>query len=217
MTGAVRILGPPPPGPGVRARRGARQRRPDRRDDKGATLKTIVLFGDSMLGRFTKSRIDQLEDEAEADAVVINCAAGGWTSRDGARRAEAVARIAPDVVVLSFGTNDCAPERLVGLDSFGAYLRSTVEAFPLATVLGFLPPSVVEQDGVGPRGRTNTVLAAYRDVLRDAVPPGRVVETDAVLAPLVASGAATHVDGLHLTDEAYRLVITALAELVNAS
>jgi lysophospholipase L1-like esterase len=179
-------------------------------------LKTIVLFGDSMLGRFTKSRIDQLEDEVTADALVINCAAGGWTSHDGARRAEVVATMAPDVVVLSFGTNDCAPERLVGLESFGAYLRSTAGAFPRATVLGFLPPSVVEQDGVGPRGRTNAVMASYRDVLRDVVSPDRALETDAVLAPLVASGVATHVDGLHLTDDAYRLVIRALAELVNA-
>lgn len=180
-------------------------------------MKAIVLFGDSMLGRFTKSRIDQLEDEVATDAFVINCAAGGWTCRDGARRAEIVAKMAPDVLVLSFGTNDCAPSRLVGLDSFGAKLRSIVEAFPLATVLGFLPPSVIEQDGVGPRGRTNAVLASYRDALRDVVPPGRAVETDEVLAPLVASGVPTHVDGIHLTDEAYRLVITALAQLVNAS
>ncbi|KIF77992.1 hypothetical protein QR77_37560 [Streptomyces sp. 150FB] len=180
-------------------------------------MKTIVLFGDSMLGRFTKSRIDHLEGETVTGAVVINCAAGGWTSRDGARRAEAVARIAPDVVVLSFGANDCAPERLVDLDSFGAYLRAIAGAFPRATVLGFLPPSVVEQDGVGPRGRTNAVLASYRDVLRDIVSADRAVETDAVLAPLAASGVPTHVDGIHLTDEAYRLVITALAELVNAS
>ncbi|WP_329453938.1 SGNH/GDSL hydrolase family protein [Streptomyces sp. NBC_01497] len=180
-------------------------------------MKTVVLFGDSMLGRFTKSRIDQFEDEAVTEIVVINCGAGGWTCRDGARRVEMVARMAPDVVVLSFGMNDCAPERLVGLDAFGAYLRSIVEAFPRATVLGFLPPSVIEQDGVGPRGRTNTVLASYRDVLRDVVDLGRAVETDEVLAPLVAAGVPTHVDGIHLTDEAYRLVIRALARLVDAS
>ncbi|MFI6086257.1 SGNH/GDSL hydrolase family protein [Streptomyces sp. NPDC051217] len=180
-------------------------------------MRLIVLFGDSMLGRFTKARIDQFEDETGADAVVMNCAAGGWTSRDGARRAPTLARLAPDVVVLSFGMNDCAPERLVDIDSFAANLRSIVEAFPNADVLGFLPPSVVEQEGIGPRGRTNSGLEPYREVLRDSVSPSRAMDTDAVLAPLVASGVPVHVDGMHLTDEAYRCLITALAKLVDAS
>ncbi|MFD7438200.1 SGNH/GDSL hydrolase family protein [Streptomyces sp. NPDC059861] len=177
-------------------------------------MRLVVLFGDSMLARFTKTRIDRLEEGAGADVLVLNCAAGGWTSRDGVRRMREVARLAPDVVVLSFGMNDCSPERLVGLDVFAEDLRCLVGAFPLASVVGFLPPSVAEEEGLGPRGRTNASLARYRDVLRDSVPSGRVVETDAVLAPLVASGVPVHVDGLHLTDEAYGLAIEALAELV---
>ncbi|WP_327686354.1 SGNH/GDSL hydrolase family protein [Streptomyces sp. NBC_00467] len=170
-----------------------------------------------MLGRFTKARIDQLENEVGAGTVVVNCAAGGWTSHDGARRAQVIARLAPDVVVLSFGTNDCAPERLVGLDSFAVHLHAIIEAFPLATVVAFLPPSVAEQDGVGPRGRTNAVLSSYRHALREAVSAGRALDTDATLGALVAMGAPVHVDGLHLTDEAYGLVIPALAKLIKAA
>lgn len=180
-------------------------------------MKKVILFGDSMLGRFTKHRIDQLEDESGADTLVLNCAAGGWTSHDGARRARMAAALDPDVVVLSFGTNDCVPARLVDLGTFTANLRATIGAFGPATVIGFLPPPVVEHDGVGPRGRTNAVLSTYRDALRDAVSARNAVETDAALAPLTASGTLAYEDGLHLTAEAYRLVITALAAHVRAS
>lgn len=178
-------------------------------------MRTIVLFGDSMLGRFNKARIDRLEREIGADAVVVNCAAGGWTSADGVRRAELVARMDPDVVVLSFGANDCAPGRHVSLDAFTANVRSIVAAFARSRVVAFLPPSVVEHDGVGPRGRTNAVLDTYRTALRTAV-AGRVVDADATLAPLVAEGTAVHEDGLHLTGPAYRTVITALGRQIGA-
>jgi lysophospholipase L1-like esterase len=180
-------------------------------------VKTIVLFGDSMLGRFTKPRIDQLEAETGPDTVAFNCAAGGWTSRDGALRARTIAKIDPDVVVLSFGANDCRPDRLVDLDAFAENIRTIIDAFPRASPIGFLPPSVVEQDGIGPRGRTNLVVDRYRTVLRDAVTARRAVETDAAIAPLTASGRPAHEDGLHLTGEAYGLVITALAERINAA
>lgn len=176
----------------------------------------IVLYGDSMLARFTKARIDRLEVQVGGEAMVLNCAAGGWTSADGARRAGAVAALAPDVALLSFGTNDSGPARRVRLDDFTTNVRRIVAAFPRAHVLGFLPASVVERDGIGPGGRTNSLLARYRTALRDAVGSDHCVETDRVLAPLAASGAPLHVDDLHLTDEAYGLVTAAVARQVGS-
>ncbi|QRP43342.1 GDSL-type esterase/lipase family protein [Amycolatopsis sp. FDAARGOS 1241] len=178
-------------------------------------MKKIVLFGDSMLGRFTKPRIDQLEAEA-GDVVVFNCAAGGWKSDDGARRAAAIALIEPDVVVLSFGANDCAPDRLVELPAYEKNMRVIADAFAPAALVAFLPPAIEEVDGVGRRGRTNAVLDTYRGVLRDLVSAPNALETDAALAPLIARGEPVHEDGLHLTGDAYRLVISALAERITA-
>lgn len=177
-------------------------------------MTSIVLYGDSMLARFTKTRIDRLEHQAGSGAMVLNCAAGGWTSEDGSRRAKAVAELAPDVVVLSFGTNDSVPERRVGPDIFAANVHRIVAAFPLAHVLGLVPPSVMEREGVGPRGRTNSLLAPYRAILRDAVGHDRAIETDRVLASLALSGAPVHVDDLHLTDDAYDLVIADMARQI---
>ena len=178
-------------------------------------MRTIALFGDSMLARFNKGRIDLLEREIGADTVVVNCAAGGWTSADGVRRAGLVARMDPDIVVLSFGANDCAPGRHIGLDAFTANIRSIVATLARPRILGFLPPSVVEHDGVGPRGRTNAVLDAYRAALRAAV-AGQALDSDAALAPLRADGVTVQDDGLHLNGPAYRTVIIALARHVTA-
>jgi lysophospholipase L1-like esterase len=174
---------------------------------------TIVLFGDSMLGRYTRPRIEQLEQRVGQGAVVVNCAAGGWTSDEGLRRAALVARIRPDVVVLSFGANDCRPDLRVDRARFGANLTAITAAFRPGTAVGFLPPSMIEQDGVGPGGRTNADLAGYRDLLADAV-RGRVLDTDAALGPMSAAGTPVHEDGLHLTGAAYRLVTPALADVV---
>jgi lysophospholipase L1-like esterase len=173
----------------------------------------IVLFGDSMLGRYTRPRIEQLEQRMGGDAVVVNCAAGGWTSDAGLRRAALVARIRPDAVVLSFGGNDCRPDLRVDRQRFAANLTAITSAFEPAPAVAFLPPSMLEQDGVGPGGRTNADLAGYRDLLADAV-HGRVLDTDSALGPLSAAGTPVHEDGLHLTGDAYRLVTPVLADVV---
>jgi lysophospholipase L1-like esterase len=177
-------------------------------------MTTVVLFGDSMLGRFTKHRIDLLEQKSGPGTVVLNCAAGGWTSADGVRRVELAGRVGADVAVLSFGTNDCCPERFVGLGAYEVNLRTIAAALAPARLLGFLPPSMVELDGVGPRGRTNSVLETYRDVLRSVVGEAHAVETDDLIAPLIASGTEVYDDGLHLTGTGYAPLIRALARLI---
>lgn len=54
--------------------------------------KSIVLFGDSLLGRFGKALIGKLE-EAVKDITVYNCAAGGLNTEDGIRRADFIAKL----------------------------------------------------------------------------------------------------------------------------
>lgn len=174
---------------------------------------SVMLFGDSMLARFTKPRIQHLERELQGAATVYNCATGGWDSTDGAARAAHLGRLGWGVVVLSFGANDCAPWKRVEIDRFDANLRTIVRAFGAAHLVAFLPPVIEEIERPGLGSRCNRELDAYREILRSAVGPDACLEPHRALA---AGGAAPglEADGLHLTDDGYRCLIPALAQVI---
>lgn len=184
------------------------------------TEPAVLLYGDSMLGRFTRPRIADLEDAVDRPVVVLNGAAGGWDSTDCARRAPVLARCAPAVVVLSLGTNDCAPWRQVPLDVFARNLATVRAGFAGSDLVGFLPPTVREaptENGTDARpSRSNVVLDRYRDVLRDTAGAHRSLETPELLARHV-DAEALEADGLHLTAHAYDLLIPELARIVTAA
>lgn len=174
---------------------------------------TVVLYGDSMLGRFTKPRIDALEQAVGVPSTVLNCAAGGWDSADCARRAPALAPLRPDVLVLSLGSNDCAPWKQVPVKAFSDNVAEILAVFGPAYVVGFLPPVIREVDRPGLGRRRNVELDRYRDVLRAS--SDGCVEVDRLLAEV--SGVATlEDDGLHLTSSSYDRVVPALADAVAA-
>ncbi|GAA3062072.1 hypothetical protein GCM10010464_27930 [Pseudonocardia yunnanensis] len=172
----------------------------------------VMLFGDSMLGRFTKPRILALERELNDAATVYNCAAGGWDSSDCAPRAAVLARLAPAVVVVSLGANDCAPWKRVPPEEFAENVRIVVEAFRSSSVVGLLPPVIREVGRPETAGRTNAELDRYREILRVAVGPAACVDLATVLADV--DFAPLEDDGLHLTAESYAAVIPALARVV---
>ncbi|TDD44456.1 hypothetical protein E1286_27035 [Nonomuraea terrae] len=166
----------------------------------------VMLFGDSMLARFTKERIQHLERELGDAATVHNCAAGGWDSSDGVRRAPLLARVGWDVIVLSFGANDCAPWKRVPIDRFAENVAAIAKAFDGARRVAFLPPVIDEH--AGRPSRSNRVLDEYREVLR--------ASADACLdTPRLLTG-GLEADGLHLTADSYTTLIPALAEVIRA-
>jgi hypothetical protein len=172
----------------------------------------VMLFGESMLGRFTKPRILQLERELRSAATVYNCAAGGWDSSDCAPRGAVLARLAPAVVVISLGANDCAPWKGVPPGEFAENVATVVEAFRGSSVVGRLPPAIREVDGPGSGRRTHAELDRYREILRAAVGAAACVDVTAVLAGV--DFAPLEDDGLHLTAESYATVIPAMARVV---
>lgn len=180
----------------------------------------VLLYGDSMLGRFTKPRIANLEDAVDRPVLVLNGAAGGWDSTDCARRASVLAQCAPAVVVLSLGANDCASGRQVPLDTFVRNLATVRAAFAGSGLVAFLPPTVRETDVLGdpvalPR-RRNVVLDSYRDALRDAAGTHRSLDVPQTLARHPETDPLED-DGLHLTAQAYDLLIPELAQVVAAA
>ncbi|WP_049571315.1 SGNH/GDSL hydrolase family protein [Streptomyces sp. SBT349] len=178
-----------------------------------APVPLVLLYGDSMLARLTKPRIDLLERGTGLPGSVVNCAAGGWDSADLAARAPALARCGPDLVVLSVGANDCAPWKRVPLPSFAAHVAAVGSAFAGARLVGFLPPRIREVDRPGLGRRRNATLDAYREALRDAVGPTRCLDVPRILAGLTGAAPLAE-DGLHLTAASYDALIPELARLV---
>ena len=177
----------------------------------------VMLFGDSMLARFTKRRICHLEQEIGADLLpsVLNCAVGGWDSGDGLRGASHLARVAAPFVVLSLGMNDCAPWKLVPAPAFSRNLAALRQAFAGSHVIGFLPPSISEQPDPDSNHRTNLILDVYREAMRDALQPELCLDVNKILED--SKFATLDEDGIHLTDESYSALIPHLGKLIRTT
>lgn len=172
----------------------------------------IVLFGDSLLGRFNKSLIDQLE-LAIPNSTVYNCAAGGWNSNDGAKRAEYIAGLAPDFVVLSFGANDTTPwKETVDIATFTNNLETIVAAFSGSKIIALLCPPVSLQS-IDQTNEFNNSLSLYNQVVREAIQhhDGYCIEAEQLLKD---TKDYHEDDGLHINKLGYDIVIQYISEVV---
>lgn len=108
-------------------------------------MKSIVLFGDSLFGRFGRDYILQLEG-AVKDSTVYNCAAGGFNTFDGLKRADFIAKLKTDYVCISFGANDCNPFKgqPVALEKFAQNLTSMIQSFTGSKIILFPCPPVYD-------------------------------------------------------------------------
>ena len=174
----------------------------------------VMLYGDSMLARFTKPRVLQLEQAIGTHVLpaVLNCAVGGWDSADGLRKAPYMAKVGAPVIVLSFGMNDCAPWRVLPTSVFSTNMVELREVFAGSHLIGFLPPSVSENPGADPNRRINSVLDEYREIMRRVIGSKYCLDVNGILEG--SAFAPLEVDGVHLSDESYSKVIPHLAHLV---
>ncbi len=99
-------------------------------------MKKLVLFGDSLFGRFGKHLIVKLESVLQ-DCDVYNCAAGGWDSNDCVAKAPYIGELKPDVMVISLGTNDACPWKQVDLETFKANIPKVFEEFTDSRIIYF--------------------------------------------------------------------------------
>lgn len=180
-------------------------------------MKKLVLFGDSLFGRFGKDRINNLEAKLKIYDV-YNCAAGGWNSIDCVKKAEYIARLKPDVLVLSLGTNDSAPWKQVPINIFKTNLPKIFKAFPKSKIIYFLPPPVDENKTEGEhKSLTNAVVKQYHAVINEACKQNNVIVLDSwtMFMPLLEAGLDYHdEDGIHLNDIAYETISSKLADIL---
>ncbi|MFZ3009741.1 MAG: SGNH/GDSL hydrolase family protein [Candidatus Microsaccharimonas sp.] len=168
-------------------------------------MKEIVLFGDSLLGRFNNNLIDQLEQTIPSSNV-YNCAAGGWNSNDGIKRVEYIAMLSPDVVVLSFGANDTAPwKEQVALSTFIQNMEFMVRTFTKAKVIVLLCPHVSVESPEQTKEFNNS-LDMYNEAIRRICDEHHAVYIDSD-GLLVNLDDYHEDDGVHLNQAAYDLII----------
>lgn len=172
----------------------------------------ILLFGDSFLGRFNRSLIEQLESSIP-NSTVYNGAAGGWNSDDGAERSQYIARLKPDYAVFSFGGNDTAPWKdKVGEQEFLSNMESIFNDFGDSKRIMLLCPDVNVEDA-NQTEEFNRLLAEYNARLIEMCNQMdvRVIDTNNLFVALDDY----HVeDGIHINQSGYDLIIGKLAELI---
>jgi lysophospholipase L1-like esterase len=170
----------------------------------------IVLLGDSHLARVRR-------DLSVLGPDVCNAAGGGASSLDLIAQATRAAVEEDDLVVVSVGTNDAAPWKHDPVTMFARAVAHCLQSVHARRWVYVAPPGVDESRLTGSGDRTNAVLDQYRDAAVSACQDegARVVRTERLIRGL---GAAAFVsDGLHLSGRAYKVVLPAIADAIQAT
>lgn len=178
----------------------------------------IVLFGDSILARFGKESLQNLESRVPGSDV-YNCAVGGWNSHDVATKAPYIASLKPDAVVISVGTNDAAPWKQVPLETFKSNLDSILNSFKDSKVIFIPPPPVNESKQRRERQRSNYLMRQYSDAVSEACAKRSIATTNswAIFSPLLEQGRDYHIDdGVHFNDYGNDLLVDHLVRALNS-
>ena len=179
----------------------------------------IVLFGDSLLKNFGKDQLLELET-AVAGADIYNCAVGGWDTNDGVKKSPYIAGLKSDVVILGFGTNDCAPWKQVPLEQFRTNIKQLLQHFAGSRVLYFLPPPIRQANGHGADyQRSPEMVKRYHDAAKELLAQEGIeyLDSHAIFTPLLESNQNYHIeDGIHLNDLGYKILIKELSKLINS-
>lgn len=181
-------------------------------------MKSVVLFGDSLFGRFGRSYILQLEEVVE-HIIVYNCAAGGLNTRDGILRANFIGKLKADYVCLSFGANDSSSfnGQPVPLAEFTQNFVSIIQSFIGSKIILFPCPPVYDPNNPVETKKFNDVLSQYNSVIKDTAVKtnSSFIDSATIYGELLEKGDNYHTeDGLHLDDFGYQKLIAELAKLI---
>ena len=181
-------------------------------------MKKILLFGDSLFARFNKPLILELE-KLLPEYDIYNCAVGGWNSNDGAKKAEYLALLKPDVTLVSLGINDMAPWKQISLDTFKMNLVQIFSYFTTSKIIFLLPPPVNESKEIGDIKRTNDSLKQYVEVIKNVSSTTSnvtVLDSWDLYRPLLPKDNKDYHtdDGVHLNEYGCSLLVSKIAELV---
>lgn len=180
-------------------------------------MKKLILFGDSLLAQASKHRVLMLEDKLGGKYDVYNCAVGGWDSRDLLKKSSYIAKLKPDVLVLSLGTNDASPWKQVPLDEFVDKVKQSLRLFEGSRIVYFLPMPIDEARQLPEKQRTNRLQKQYHDAAKELCQNQGIEFTSSwsIFMPLLKSGKVYLIeDGVHLNDFAYEVLFSEIARIL---
>ncbi len=181
-------------------------------------MKKAVLFGDSLFAQAGKHRIIMFEEAAQGYDF-YNCAVGGWDTNDCVAKAPYIARLKPDLLIVSLGTNDAAPWKQVPLEKFKENIPKIFNAFEGSRIIYFLPTPVDEvKIASTDKNRSIKEIKQYHDAAKSVCEAHEVeyIDSFTVFKPLLDSGVEYHIeDGVHFNDLAYEIIAKELTRILS--
>ncbi len=170
---------------------------------------TLCLLGDSHLARVRRS-LPLLGTD------VRNLAEGGSTILDVPAQLAELGHHLCHARVVSIGTNDAAPWRGVGLDTFTRAFDEALAQLGGAAVTYVAPPGVIEARLSAGALWSNSTIDRYRAAALEACSSRRiqVIRADLLVQPLGRAAFAD--DGVHLSGAGYRALLPAIASALPA-
>ena len=181
-------------------------------------MKSIVLFGDSLLSRMGRDYIHQLENNVD-DLIVCNCAIGGLNTRDAIKRMNFIAKIKPDFVCLSFGVNDGYPfhTEKIPIDEFVNNLISIIKVFNESKIILFPCPPGYDANDLVETKKFNDVMQEYNSKIKEVAHQTgtHYIDSDLLYGKLQELDQNYHIeDGLHLNDLGYEILVAELSKII---
>lgn len=180
-------------------------------------MKKLVLFGDSLFAQVSKTYLLMFENSLPGYDI-YNCAVGGWDTNDCVAKAPYIAKLEPEVLVISLGTNDAAPWKQVHLDKFKENIPKIFDSFPRSRIVYFLPTPVDEvKIAKIDKKRSIKNIKEYHDAAMEICKSYGIAYIDSfsVFKPLLDSGKEYHVeDGVHFNNLAYEIIASELSNIL---
>ncbi len=176
-------------------------------------MKKLIFFGDSLLARIDAESVKEIERRINGFSIV-NYAKGGLRTKDALDNVDSVSETNPDYVVISLGTNDILKDNLPCTD-YLENMKKIISRFSESNVFVWLTLPANDQND--PRGTEdfNEKIGQYFNGLKTLYKDSDVnfIDTFSVYKDAVMLDNKYHEeDGIHLSDDGYKLFIEALVK-----
>jgi lysophospholipase L1-like esterase len=179
-------------------------------------MKSLILFGDSMLANFGINLIEQIEAKVK-DVGVYNCAVGGATTKHGLDKVQYISRLKPDIILLSFGINDIFKHEL-SVEDFLSNLKKIISFFNDSRIIIWLTPKANDINDIQGSIYFNEKINRYNEAIIQYCKENKkdYIDSFSEYNILVGKKDPYHEDdGIHLTDEGYNLFTDSIIKLIS--